>query len=139
VKFIDVARRLELQRRTEQMILTGKHSERDSANRQENCVSAKPEPVPRKSDETNRGNEQNNDARHEKPPKDMKRLQPWVDGIAEDHDVFQSLAKHNHGHQNQDQFPEANYSRNKVESPIAFRSEERPLISLPNYNSDRPE
>jgi len=70
------------------MVLPGKHSERDSTNRHENCVSTKPKPVPRESDKANCGNDQKKDARHQSPPKNMEALQPWIDGVAEQDDMF---------------------------------------------------
>src|SRR5882762_7966042 len=121
------------------MVLPGEQSERDSANRQKNCVNAKPKPVSRKFSKAYGGKDQKNDSCHQKPAKDMKRLQPRIDGIAEDHDMFKPLAKGNHGCQNENQFTEANDSREKIKKAIRIRAEQWALIFSANPNRDRPE
>ena len=40
----------------------------------------------------------------------MKRMQPGIDGVPEDHDVLQSLAKCNDWRENENHFREANNS-----------------------------
>src|SRR6266513_4309311 len=102
--------RSELQRGIKKMVLPCKQSECDSANRQKNCVSEKPKPVPRQSDKANRGNNQKNDTCHQDPADDMERLQPRIDGVPENHDVLQSLAKRNDWSENENHFGEANNS-----------------------------
>ena len=57
------------------MVLPCKQPECDSTNGQENCVSAKPKAVPRQSDEANRGNDQENDTRHQNPANGVERPQ----------------------------------------------------------------
>ena len=69
-------------------------------------MSAKPKPVRRQSDKANRGNNQKNDTCHQDPANDMVRLQPGIDGIPEDHDVLQSLAKRNDWREKEKHFGE---------------------------------
>src|SRR5437773_881187 len=42
----------------------------------------------------------------------MESLQPWINGVAEDHDMFQSFAKRNNWPENKNQFAEANERSN---------------------------
>src|SRR6266576_4287692 len=107
------------------MVLPCKHCECDSANHQKNCVSPKPNAVPRQSDKASRGNNQKNDTCHQYPANDMERLQPGIDCVSEDHDVLQSLAKRNDWRENENHFGEANNSREKIQNAIIFRTEER--------------
>src|SRR5437899_3246297 len=121
------------------MVLPCKHCECDSANRQKNCVSTKPKPVPRQSAKANRGNNQKNDTCHQDPANNMERLQPGIDCVPEDHDVLQSLAKRNDWRENENHFGEANNSREKIWNAITFRTEERALISFADHDRDGPQ
>src|SRR6266576_3070803 len=121
------------------MVLPGKHPERDSTNRQKTCVNTKPKAVPRKADKSNRSNDQKGNTCHQEPSKNMESLQPWINGVAEDHDMFQSFAKRNNWPENKNQFAEANDPRQKIQKAITFCGEERPLISFTNYDCHRPE
>src|SRR6185436_5985812 len=111
----------------------------NSANRQKNCMSTKPKPVPRQPYKANRGNNQKYDTSHQDPDNDMKGLQPWIDGVAENHDVLQSLAKRDDWRENEKHFGEANNSREKIQNAITFRTEEWQLISFADDDRDGPQ
>src|SRR5438045_7157968 len=89
--------------------------------------------------ETNRGNNQDDDASGCDPAEDVKSLQPRIDGVAQKHDIFQAATKCNHGNKNEEQLAKADDTREKVQSAVGFGGEERPLISLANNEGDRPE
>ena len=93
-------------------------------------MSAKPKSVPGQSGKANRGDNQKDDACHQNPTNDMERLQPGIDGVPEDHDVLQSLAKHKNWRENEKDLGEANNSREKIQNTIIFIVEEQALISF---------
>jgi hypothetical protein len=91
------------------------------------------------SGEANRGNNQKNDACYQDPANDMERLQPGINGVPEDYDVLQSLAKHNDWRENEKDLAKANNSRQKIQNAITFRTEKRALVSFADYDRDGPE
>src|SRR5215472_1004640 len=131
--------RSELQRRIEKMILPSKQSEDDSANRQKDCVSAKPKSVPWQSGKAKRRDNQKKDTCHQEPTNGMERLQPGIDGIPKEHDVLQSLAKHQDRRENEKHLDEANNSRKEIKNTIAFGAEERTLIAFADYDRKGPQ
>ena len=64
--------------------------------------------MPRQSDKANRGNNQKNDTCHQDPANDMERLQPGIDGVTENNDVLQYLAKRNDWRENENYFAKTN-------------------------------
>src|SRR6266513_3813384 len=68
----------------------------------------------------------------------MERLQPGIDRVPKDHYMLQSLAKHNDWRENENDFGEANNSRDKIENAITFGTEERALISFADHDRDGP-
>ena len=77
------------------MVLPGEQRESNSADRQKNRMKPKPKTVSRKFGKTSGGNDQKNNTCHQKPPQNVKRLQPRINRVAHGDDVFQSLAKGN--------------------------------------------
>ena len=96
------------------MILPGKQSKRDSAEREQDCVRAKPGALSAKFDETNRRDNKKKDSRHHHPAKNVERVEPGIDPIAKGNEIFHAATEHDYRRRNQDQFAKAYDSRKKI-------------------------
>src|SRR5438270_13924140 len=120
------------------MILPGKQSKRDSAEREQNGVRAKPGPMSSKFDETNRRDNEEDDSRHHHPAKNVERVKPGIDPIAKGNEIFHAATEHNHRPRNQDQFAKAYDSRKKIKNAVAVAGEQWAVITLANHHSHWP-
>src|ERR1700736_1198641 len=132
------SRRSKLHRHVQQMILPGEQSKRDSAEREQNCVRAKPNSVTRKHDKTNSRNYEEDDSDYQRPAEIVKRAQPGIDRVAKNHDMFEALAKRDRGCKNENHLAKANHPRKKVQNTVDLRREQWALVTSADKNRDRP-